>query len=178
MGKKSREKRAKKLERDRKSEELMNEDLVVAGRAFASEVLNVDCDSAELDRPFARFVASKRDAYVRVHAMTATQKRATLAAQWDALVLDWDARSDAEKAAFASTSRVTGITGGPAVPAEQEEVPPDHHDTPAAAAMPSTDDDTHGDESASTTVSASDSTAAVALKLLPFCKSCLATPGQ
>jgi hypothetical protein len=48
-------------------------------------------------------------------------------------------------------------------------VPPDH-DTPAAAAKPSTDD-TH--VPASTTVRASDSTAAVAEKLLALCSSCM-----
>jgi TPR repeat protein len=65
----------------------------------------------------------------------------------------------------ASTSRVAG-------PAEvAEEVPPDHHDTPAAAATPSTDD-TRDDAPASTAVSAADSSAAVAERLLAFCESC------
>jgi hypothetical protein len=55
---------------------------------------------------------------------------------------------------------------------------PDHHDTPAAAAMPSTDDTHDDDEPASIAVSASDSTAAVAEKLLAFCQSCMERLGS
>jgi hypothetical protein len=84
--------------------------------------------------------------------------------------LERDRKREGEGNPGASTSRV-------ADPAEQEEVPPNHHDTPAAAAKPSMDA-THDDEPASTVVSASDSTAAVAEKLLAFYTTCLDRLGE
>jgi hypothetical protein len=161
MGKKSRGKRAKQLERDRKKEGKGNlsevEDPVAGGRAFAASFCGCDLSSAYLDSPLARFVASKYD-LVKDTIVVYKARGAELATQWDAL-------SDAEKAAFAppsssspraSTSRVS-------------EVPPDH-DTPAAAAKPSSVD-AHDGEPASTAVNASAST--VTEKLCAFGVSCM-----
>jgi hypothetical protein len=153
MGKKSREKKAKQLKRDRKREE---------GEA-AARVTSDEGGSSSSTAHHSR-------ARVRVVGLVSATSSHLNGREGTRGAFD---RSTGRYAVRLSDGKKISVKPGNLEP------DPDHHHTPAAAAKPSTDDDTHDNDSASiAAVIASDSTAAMGEKLRAFCESCVERMGE